>query len=68
MRLPTPEDLIILKAVAHRPKDMLDIEAIITTQDNLDTKRIIFWVQQFAELLEMPELLTDLEDMIQRKS
>ena len=23
VRLPTPEDLIILKAVAHRPKDML---------------------------------------------
>jgi len=67
VRLPTPEDLIILKAVAHRPKDMLDIEAIITTQDNLDTERIVFWVQQFAELLEMPELLTDLEDMVQRK-
>jgi hypothetical protein len=25
LRLPTPEDLIILKAVAHRPKDLLDI-------------------------------------------
>lgn len=23
--LPTPEDLVILKAVAHRPKDMLDM-------------------------------------------
>jgi hypothetical protein len=59
--------LIILKAVAHRPKDMLDIEAVITAQDNLDTERIIFWVQQFAELLEMPELLTELEEMIQRQ-
>ena len=67
VRLPTPEDLIILKAVAHRPKDMLDIEAVITAQDNLDTERIIFWVQQFAELLEMPELLTELEEMIQRQ-
>lgn len=65
VRLPTPEDLIILKAVAHRPKDMLDIEAVITAQANLDTERIIFWVQQFAELLEMPELLTELEDMLQ---
>jgi len=25
LRLPTPEDLIILKAFAHRPKDILDI-------------------------------------------
>ncbi len=67
VRLPTPEDLIILKAVAHRPKDMLDIEAVITTQDNLDTERIMFWVEQFAELLEMPELLTALEDMMQQR-
>ena len=29
LRLPTPEDLIILKAVAHRPKDMLDIPATL---------------------------------------
>ncbi len=67
IRLPTPEDLIILKAVAHRPKDMLDIEAVIAMQDSLDTERIIFWVQQFADLLELPELLTELEDIIQSK-
>lgn len=67
VRLPTPEDLIILKAVAHRPKDMLDIEAVITAQENLNTDRILFWVQQFAELLEMPEMLTELEDMMQRR-
>ena len=68
IRLPTPEDLIILKAVAHRPKDLLDIEAIITTQKRLDGERIQFWVQQFAELLEMPELWTDVKRMIDRKS
>ncbi len=28
LRLPTPEDLIILKAVAHRAKDLEDIRAI----------------------------------------
>ncbi|MEM7112382.1 MAG: nucleotidyltransferase [Chloroflexota bacterium] len=65
IRLPTPEDLIILKAVAHRPKDMLDIEAVISVQNKLDQERILFWVQQFSELLEMPELLTELEEMFQ---
>ena len=67
VRLPTPEDLIILKAVAHRPKDMLDIAAVIEMQDSLDTERIHFWVRQFADLLDLPELLTDLEDIIQSK-
>lgn len=66
MRLPTPEDLIILKAVAHRPKDLLDIEAVFTVQEKLDTERITYWVQQFAELLEMPKLAVDIDNMIKR--
>jgi hypothetical protein len=67
VRLPTPEDLIILKAVARRPKDMLDIEAVIATQDDLDKERIGFWVQQFAKLLEMPEVWTDIEKMMRNR-
>lgn len=66
LRLPTPEDLIILKAVAHRPKDMLDIEAVVATQEHLDKKRIASWVQQFADLLEVPELWTDLERLLRK--
>jgi hypothetical protein len=67
LRLPTPEDLIILKAVAHRPKDMLDIAAVIAAQPHLDDQRIAFWVEQFAELLEMPELWRDVEKLLKRK-
>jgi predicted nucleotidyltransferase len=61
LRLPTPEDLIILKAVAHRPQDLLDIEAVIASHPGLDKERIRYWVKQFAEALEMPELWDDLE-------
>lgn len=64
LRLPTPEDLIILKAVAHRPKDMLDIATVIAAHPNLDSERVAFWVQQFAELLEMPELWHDVAKML----
>lgn len=65
VRLPTPEDLIILKAVAHRPKDMLDIEGVIVSQPQLDKERVAYWVRQFAELLERPELWTDVEKLLQ---
>ena len=61
LRLPTPEDLIILKAVAHRPQDLLDIEAVTASHPGLDKERIRYWVKQFAETLEMPELWDDLE-------
>lgn len=60
VRLPTPEDLIILKAVAHRLQDLLDIQALIETNPNLDRERIHSWVLQFAEALDMPELWTDI--------
>jgi hypothetical protein len=60
VRLPTPEDLIILKAVAHRPQDLLDIEAVIEANPNLDRERIRSWVRQFAEALDMPEVWADI--------
>lgn len=60
IRLPTPEDLIIMKAIAHRPKDLLDIQGIIQRHPQLDRERIQDWVIQFADLLERPELWDDI--------
>jgi predicted nucleotidyltransferase len=56
LRLPTPEDLIIMKAIAHRPKDLEDIRTIADKYPNLDVKRIEKWVKAFGEVLETPEL------------
>jgi hypothetical protein len=60
IRIPTPEDLIILKSVAHRPKDLTDIQALIECSPNLDRARIRGWVAQFAEVLDMPALWDDI--------
>lgn len=46
LRLPTPEDLIIMKAVAHRPKDLDEIHAIAASHPSIDKGRIQFWVEQ----------------------
>ncbi len=56
LRLPTPEDLIIMKAVAHRPKDLLDIQAVFESNPGMDKSRIQKWVKEFAEILESPEI------------
>ena len=66
IQLPTPEDLIIMKAVAHRPKDMLDIQGIANANPYLDRKRIKFWVRQFAEALDLAELWTDVDKLLKR--
>lgn len=64
IRLPTPEDLIIMKAVAHRPKDLLDIQGILQSHPDLDRRRIRKWVTQIAELLEKPELWDAIADWL----
>ncbi len=56
VRLPTPEDLIIMKAVAGRDKDLADISAVAERFPHLDRQRIERWVREFADALESPEL------------
>jgi len=63
VRLPTPEDLIIMKAIAHRPKDLEDIRTIIDKHPKLDVDRIKQWIKSFAEVLESPNLWIDIEKM-----
>lgn len=64
LRVATPEDLLITKAVAHRGKDLIDIENLLTVYSDLDLSRVRYWVKQFADVLEMPELLTDLDQRL----
>ena len=52
--------MIIFKAVAHRPKDLLDIQAIVVSHPDLDRERIKYWVGEFVKVLEMPELWDDI--------
>jgi hypothetical protein len=63
IRLPTPEDLIILKAVAHRPKDLEDIRILADKYPTLDVARIKRWVKSFAEVLKMPALWDDIAEL-----
>jgi hypothetical protein len=67
IRLPTPEDLIIFKAVAHRPQDLLDIQALIESNPGLDRKHIERWLRDFAQLLEMPEVWEDIAVLLERR-
>ena len=63
-RLPTPEDLIIMKAIAHRPKDLEDIRTLVDKHPNLDYRRIEHWVKSFAEALENPDLWDQIKQVL----
>ncbi len=68
IRIPvaTPEDLVIMKAVAHRPHDLEDIRAIVVANPRLDAARIRAAVGEFARTLDMPELWTDIQPLLAR--
>jgi predicted nucleotidyltransferase len=64
VKVPSPEDLVISKAVAHRARDLVDIESIIESHPQLDLGRVRRLVKEFAAVLEMPELFDDLEKIL----
>ena len=66
IKLPTAEDLIVFKAVAHRPQDMLDIREITEHNPSLDIRYIKKIVREFSSVLEMPEILDDVMAIISR--
>jgi len=57
--LPRVEDLIIMKAVAHRPVDLQDIRGLVEAHPTLDRDRVRKVISEFADALELPEILDD---------
>jgi hypothetical protein len=66
-RLKDAEDLIIFKAVAHRPQDMLDIQEIINLHPKINMKYIKKALQDFAKALEMPEIWNDTKEILLKR-
>jgi len=64
VRLPTPEDIIIMKAIAHRPKDYEDIRMLAAKYQDLDYPRIERWIKDFAEILETPDLWNEIKRIL----
>lgn len=69
LRLPSVEDLLIMKAFAHRPKDMEDIKGLLDAHPDADLDSVRQWVREFAAAMTMPDLLEDFEKVVaERKS
>ena len=65
IRLPRPEDLIIYKLVAARPRDLDDVEKLLLLYGgSLDIARIRRIIREFAEVLEDPARLEALERLL----
>jgi hypothetical protein len=56
----------MLKGIAHREQDMLDIRAIAEVYPGLDRDRVQFWLKQYADLLDSPDLWEDVDRLLTR--
>jgi hypothetical protein len=69
MQLPfcSPEDFVVYKVIADRPKDWADVEGVLIEQGGrLDQGYIHEWIVQFAEVLERPDWLERYGELVRR--
>ncbi len=66
LRVANPEDLIISKAVPMRPQDLADIDKLLTYYPTVDFARIRAVVAEFQLLLDRPEYIQILEELLLR--
>lgn len=62
----TPEDLVVFKAIAGRPKDVEDAEGLLVLHPSIDIARTRQRVAELAELAEAPELVQSFDAMAAR--
>jgi hypothetical protein len=65
--LPTPEDLIILKGVAHRAIDLQDIDGLLALHRDIDKAYVRRWLDEFAQILEAPHLYEEIDRRLRKR-
>jgi predicted nucleotidyltransferase len=66
VRLPRVEDLLIMKAIAARPRDIADIEGLLATHPEADLGRVRAFVAEFSQAAERPDLAVEFERLLAR--
>jgi hypothetical protein len=67
IRLPRVEDLLVMKAVARRPKDLQDIEGLLAAHPEADVATVRQWVSEFATAMSMSDMLDDFDKLVARR-
>lgn len=57
----SPEDLILLKLISHRPRDLADIGDILFTQGQLDETHMRKWAEQLEVIEPLQRVLAEQE-------
>ena len=67
VRIPRPEDVLIYKVMASRPRDLQDAEGLLVLHGpTMDLSRVRRVVKQYADVLEDDERPQTLERLIRK--
>jgi Nucleotidyl transferase of unknown function (DUF2204) len=68
LRLPRVEDLLVMKAVARRPKDLQDIQGLLAAHPEADVALVRKWVGEFAAAMSTPDMLDEFNRLVTGRS
>lgn len=63
-KLVSVQNLITMKAIAHRPKDLIDISHLLESNPTVNLSEIKITLKEFSDLLEVPEILEDFNKIV----
>ncbi len=64
IRLPRVEDLLVMKAVARRPKDLEDIRGLLAAHPGADLSMARRWIREFATATGLPDMLEQFDKVV----
>jgi hypothetical protein len=68
LRLPRVEDLLVMKAIARRPKDLEDIRGLLAAHPQVDISEARRWVGEFASAMSMSDMLEEFDRLVAQRS
>jgi hypothetical protein len=66
VRLPRVEDLLVMKAIAHRPKDLEDIRGLLASHPKADIAAARRWIREFSIAAGMSDILEEFDRLLQQ--
>jgi Nucleotidyl transferase of unknown function (DUF2204) len=66
LRLPRIEDLLVMKAIARRPKDIEDMRGLLAAHPEANVAEARRWVREFASATGMSDMLVEFDKLTGR--
>jgi hypothetical protein len=67
VKLPRVEDLLVMKAVARRPKDLEDIRELLTAHPTAEIAAARRWVREFSIATALPDMLLEFDRLVEER-